>query len=187
MKEMEKLIWEFLENKEFVSNLYWEYKEVINYYDEIHWFWFNGSKIIYDFIKWNYSKLLTKQENISDKDIKQLIINILNYNFQDYCYQLINEKNKFNYFAYSVFYSYNYIDASDFQGIDLVDDAKNNAYNIIFLKIQKEFILFLENKILNKNCYVEDLNSLDELINNLWNCIDNFIKDWDISKELIPF
>lgn len=186
MKKVEKLISEFLENQEFVEELYWEYKRVIDYYDEIHWFWFNGSKIIYDFIQKNYYEILTKQNNTSNTSIRRWIIDILNYDFQDYCNELIDEKNKVNDFPYSVFHEYNYIDETDFQGIDLVDDAKNMAYTIIFLKIQKEFILFLENKILNKNSYKEKLILLDFKTMELSNLIDIFKGSWE-EKFRRPF
>ena len=174
MDKVEKIISEFLENKEFIWKLYWEYKVVIDYYDEIHWFWFNGSKMIYDFIKNNYSEILKNKSLGYERTIKRQIIDILDYDFQNYCNKLVEEKNIINDFAYSVFHQYNYIDETDFQGINLVDDAKNNAYTIIFLKIQKEFILFLENKILDKNSYIEKLNLLDTKTIKLSNLIESF-------------
>ena len=174
---MQKLIWEFLGNKKFITKFRTEYKDIIEYYDENNWFWYNWMKIIYDFINLNYSFLIKNKKIF---DIKKIIIGILNYDFSDYCLTLSEQREDDNNSKYTFFYKYADFSIYNVEQENLFNNAKYNVYNEIFLKIKREFIVFLEEKIIDKKDYIKKLTYLDTKINNLWKNIDFFKNQWNV-------
>lgn len=142
----EKLLEEFLEDKVLISHIRKDYKKIIEYYDKNHWYWFLWTKIIYDFIKSNYYQL-TYDDWLNFKRIEEWIIEIKEYEPNDYILELINVDDEIILESYSVFQKYAKIDEDDSNDLAILKNAQYEWYEDLFLRISKEFIKFLEDKV----------------------------------------
>jgi len=141
----EKLLEEFLENRSMISEIYDEYKKIIDYYDKNKWYWFCWTKIIYDFIEWNYYQL-TYDDWLNYRRIEEWIKEIKEYETNDYIFKLIDVDDEIILKSYSEFQRYVDYCEDDIDNVAILRDAQYMWFEDLFSKIKEEFIKFLEDK-----------------------------------------
>ncbi len=146
----EQLLEEFLENRSMISKIYEEYKKIINYYDKNKGYWFYWTKIIYDFIEWNYYQL-TYNDWLNYRRLEEWIKEIKEYETNDYIFELIDVDNEIILKSYSEFQRYVDYCEDDIDNVAILRDAQYMWFEDLFSKIKEEFIKFLEGKMENKN------------------------------------
>lgn len=145
----EQLLWEFLENKVVISKIKKDYKRIIDYYDKYHWYWFEGAKIVYDFINENLFQL-THDSMLNFIWIKEWIVDIKDYEISDYVFSLIDKHDEIIFESYPYFQKYINEPDNDYDNLRVLKEAQYDWFIELFLRIEKDFILFLENKIEEK-------------------------------------
>ncbi len=145
----EQLLEEFLENKSMISEIYEEYKKIIDYYDKNKWYWFNWAKVMFDFIEANYYQL-SYDDWLNYRRVEEWIKEIKEYETNDYIFELIDVDDEIILKSYSVFQKYVDYCEDDIDNIAILRDAQYMWFDDLFSKIKEEFIKFLENKKENK-------------------------------------
>lgn len=145
----ENLLWEFLEDKVLISRIKKDYKKIIDYYDKNHWYWFNGAKIIFDFIESNYYQL-TYEDWLNYRRLEEWINEIKEYEPNDYIFELADVDDEIILDSYSVFRKYVNASDDDFDNLAILRDAQYMWFEDLFWRINKEFIGFLEEKVKNR-------------------------------------
>ena len=145
----EKLLWEFLEDKLLISRIKKEYKKIIDYYDKNHWYWFDGAKIIFDFIESNYYQL-TYEDWLNYRRLEEWIKEIKEYDVNNYIFKLVDIDDEIILESYSFFQKYVNAADDDFDNLAILRDAQYVWFDELYWRIQKEFVWFLEEKLKNR-------------------------------------